>query len=83
MFDAMTVFYQTIFNSNASRIPSYSARRTHQFTRNTVRTNVRAIAISLLGVKLWNSLNISLVNITSRYMFKCHYVNILLSKYIM
>ena len=37
----------------------------------------------VLGVKLWNSLNGSLVSVTSKYIFKRHSVNIFVSKYIM
>ena len=64
-------------------IPLYSARRTHQFIRENVRINVRAMSIPVLGVKLWNSLNESLVNIMSKYTFKRHYINILIGKYTM
>ena len=63
------MFYQTIFNFN--------------FMREYVRINMRAMAIPVLGVKLWNSLNASLVSIMSKYIFKRHYVNILVNKYIM
>ena len=44
-------------------IPLYSTRRTHQFIRENVRINTRAMSIPVLGVKLWNSLNESLVSI--------------------
>ena len=64
-------------------IPLYSARRTHQFIRENVRINMRAMSIPVLGVKLWNSLNKSLVTIMSKYTFKRHYTNILIGKYIM
>ena len=64
-------------------IPLYSARRTHQFIRENVRINMRAMSIPVLGVKLWNSLNESLVTIMSKYTFKRHYTNILIGKYIM
>ena len=47
-------------------IPLYSARRTHQFIRENVRINMRAMSIPVPGVKLWNSLNESLVNIMSK-----------------
>ena len=57
-------------------IPLYSARRTHQFIRENFRINMRAM-------KLWNSLNESLVNIMSKYTFKRHYINILIGKYTM
>ena len=55
--------------------------RTRQFMRETVHTNIRAMSIPVLGGKLWNS-NTSLVSITSKYIFKHHYVHIVLSKYI-
>ena len=64
-------------------IPLYSARKTHQFIRENVRINVRAMSIPVLGVKLWNSLNESLINIMSKYTFKRHYINILIGKYTM
>ena len=47
-------------------IPLYSAGRTHQFMRENVRINTRAMSIPVLGVKLCNSLNASLVSITSK-----------------
>ena len=64
-------------------IPLYSARRTHQFIRENVHTYVTAMSIPVLGVKLWNSLNESLVHIMSKYTFKRHYINILIGKYTM
>ena len=64
-------------------IPLYSARRTHQFIREKVRINMRAMFIPVLGVKLWNSLNESLVSIMSKCTFKRHYINILVGKYTM
>ncbi|KAK2192589.1 hypothetical protein NP493_26g03050 [Ridgeia piscesae] len=64
-------------------IPLYSARRTHKFIRENVRINMTAITIPVLGVKLWNSLNESLVSIMSKYTFKRHYINILIGKYTM
>ena len=62
-------------------IPLYSARRTHQFMRVNVRINMRVISIPVFGVKVWNSLNASLASITSKYIFKRYYANILVSKY--
>ena len=50
--------------------------------RENLRTNMRAMSIPVFGVNLWNSLNISLISITSTYIFKYNYVNILLSKFI-
>ena len=64
-------------------IPLYSTRRTHQFIRENVRINTRAMSIPVLGVKLWNSLNESLVSIMSKYKFKRHYFNIIIGKYTM
>ena len=64
-------------------IPSYSTRRTYQFMTENVITNMRAVSIHVLGVTLWNSLNTLLVSITLKQIFKCHYINVLLSKYIM
>ena len=61
----------------------HSARKPHQFMRENVRIHIRAKSIRVLGVKLWNSLNASLVSVMSKYIFKCHYVNIFMSKYIM
>ena len=40
------------------------------------------MSIPVLGMKLWNSLNESLVTIMSKYTFKRHYTNILIGKYI-
>ena len=40
-------------------------------------------SITVLGVKLWNSLNESLVSIMSKYTFKRHYINILIGIYTM
>ena len=84
MFDA----YHNVLPNDLQRlfvksVPLYSARRTHQFMRENVRTNMRAMSIPVLGVKLWNSPNSSLVSITSKYIFKRHYVSILVNKYIM
>ena len=56
-------------------IPLYSARRTHHFTRENVRINMRAMSIPVIGLKLWNSLNESLVSIMTKYIFKRHYIN--------
>ena len=50
-------------------IPLYSA---HQFIRENVHINMRAMSVPVLGVKLWNSLNESLVSIMSKYTFKRH-----------
>ena len=44
---------QTLF---VKRTPLYSERRKHQFMQQNVRTNMRAVALPVLGVKLWNSL---------------------------
>ena len=63
-------------------IPLYSACRTRQLMRENVRINMRAMSIPVLGLKLWNSLNSSLVSIMSKYIFKRHYVSTLVSKYI-
>ena len=62
-------------------IPLYSTRRTHQFIRENVRINMRAIPV--LGVKLWNSLNESLVSIMSKCTFRRHDINIIVGKYTM
>ena len=84
MFDAyhnvLPYDFQQLFIKS---IPLYSARRTHQFIRENVRINMRAMSIPVLGVKLWNSLDESLVNIMSKYTFKRHYINILIGKYTM
>ena len=48
-------------NLFVKRTPLHSARRTHQFLREHVRTNIRAMSLPVLGVKLWNSLSTSLM----------------------
>ena len=62
--------------------PLYSVRRKNQFMQQNVRTNMRAMALPVLGVKLWNSLCTSLTCVISLYKFKRLYFNILLSKYV-
>lgn len=62
------------------RTPSYSTRRTNQFMRENVRTDMSAMFLPVFGVQLWNSLNTLFVSKTSRYKCKRHYVNILLHK---
>ena len=84
MFDA----YHNVLPYNLQQLlykstPLYSAGRTHQFIRENVRINMRAMFIPVLGVKLWNSLNESLVSKMSKYTFKHHYINILIDKYTM
>ena len=46
------------------------------FNRENVRINMRVM--SILGVKLWNSLNESLVSKMSKYTFKRHYIFLLI-----
>ena len=69
-------------NLFVKRTPLHSARRTHQFVRGNVRTNIRAMSLPVLGVKLWNSLSTSLTNVISLYTFRRVYTNTLLSNYI-
>ena len=84
MFDAChNVLPNDLQQLFVKSIPLYSALKTHQFMREDVRTNMRAMSKPVLGVTLWNSRNASLVSTTSIYIFKRHYVNILVSKYIM
>ena len=84
------LFMFTAYNNNlpinlqklfVKRMPLYSVSRTHQFMRENVRTNIRAMALPVLGVKLWNSISISLTSVRSLYTFKRLYVNTLLSNY--
>ena len=68
MFDA----YHNVLPNDLQQLfvrstPLYSARRTHQFMGANIRINMRAMSIPVLSVKLWNSLNASLVSITSIY----------------
>ena len=66
-----------------SKVYNHSLHTEHIKSRENVHTNMTAMSIRVFSVKFWNSLITSLVSITSKYIFKCHYVNILLSKYIM
>ena len=62
MFDAYhNVLPNDLQQLFVKSIPLYSARRTHQFMREYVRINMRAMSVPVLGVKLWNLLNASLV----------------------
>ena len=63
------------------RTPLHSTRSTHQFIREDVRINTRAMTLSIYGVKLWNSLPTSITSLTSCHVFKRLYVNKLLIKY--
>ena len=63
------------------RTPLHSTRSTHQFIREDVRINTRAMTLSIYGVKLWNSLPTSITSLTSCHVFKRLYVNKLLMKY--
>ena len=84
MFDAChNVLPNDLQQLFVKSIPLYSALKTHQLMRDDVRTNMRAMSKPVHAVKLWNSRSASLVSITSTYIFKRHYVNILVSKYIM
>ena len=47
--NVLTNDHQQLF---VKSMPSYSPRRTHQFMRENVRTNVRAMSIPVLDVKL-------------------------------
>ena len=69
-------------NLFVKRTPLHSARRTHQFLREHVRTNIRAMSLPVLGVKLWNSLSTSLTSVRSLYTFKRVFTNTLLSNYV-
>ena len=44
---------QTLFVKHS---PLYYIRRTHQFIRENVRTNIRVMALPVHGVKLWKTL---------------------------
>ena len=70
MFDAHhNVLLNHLQQLFVKSIPLYSARRTYQFVRGNVRIHMRAMSIPVLGVKLWNSLNASLLSIMSKDIF--------------
>ena len=68
-------------NLFVKRTPLHLTRSTHQFIREDVRINTRAMTLSIYDVKLWNSLPTSITNLTSCHVFKRLYVNKLLMKY--
>ena len=68
-------------NLFVKRTPLHSTRSTHQFIREDVRINMRAMTLSIYGVQLWNSLPTSITNLTSCHVFKRLCVNKLLMKY--
>ena len=69
-------------NLFVKRTPLHSAHRTHQCLREHLRTNIRAMSLPVIGVKLWNSLSTSLTSVRSLYTFKRVYTNTLLSNYV-
>ena len=69
------------YSVRSDPVMTFSSGLSSAFIRENVRINMRAMSIPVLGVKLWNSLNESLVSIMSKHKFRHHYINILIGKY--
>ena len=67
---------QKIFRIHESR---YSSRHKCKFKQIYVRTNFKSMCISVTGVKLWKSLDNSLISYTNVYHFKKRYIDRLLN----
>ena len=63
--------------------PRYSSRHKCKFKQIYVRTNLKGMCISATGVKLWNSLDNSLISCINVHHFKKCYTNRLLNSYVL
>ena len=61
----------------------YSSRHKCKFKQIYVRTNLKSMCISVTGVKLWNSLENSLISCINVHHFKKCYTNRLLNSYVL
>ena len=71
---------QNLFKIHESR---YSPRHKYKFKQIYVRTNFKIMCISVTGVKLWNSLDNSLICCINVHHFKKCYTNRLLNSYVL
>ena len=69
-----------LFRIHESR---YSSRHKCKFKQIYVRTNFKNVCISVTGVKLWNSLDNSLIRYKNVYLFKKRYTDKLLNSYVL
>ena len=71
---------QKLFRIHESR---YSSRHKCQFKQICVRTNLKNMCISVTGVKLWNTLDNSLISCKNVHHFKKCYTDRLLNSYVL
>ena len=71
---------QKLFKIHESQ---YSSRHKCKFKQIYVRTNLKSMCISVTGVKLWNSLDNSLISCINVHHFKKCYTNRLLNGYVL
>ena len=61
---------------------AYTTRQNCHFKHYYARTTLKGMCISIIGVKLWNSLDKSLKNCRNVHLFKKYYTNRLLKSYV-
>ena len=71
---------QKLFRIHESR---YSSRHKCKFKQIYACTNLKNMCISVTGVKLWNSLDNSLISCKNVYHFKKRYTDRLLNSYVL
>ena len=71
---------QQLFRIHESR---YSSRHKCKFKQIYVRTNLKSMCISVTGVKLWNTLDNSLISCEQFHHFKKCYTDRLLNSYVL
>ena len=71
---------QQLFRIHESR---YSSRHKCKFKQIHVRTNLKSMCISVTGVKLWNTLDNSLISCKNVHHFKKCYTDRLLNSYVL
>ena len=60
----------------------HATRSKLQLTRTCIPTNVRAMSLTVYGIKLWNSLSPDLKNVMSINVFKTKYIKMLICEYV-
>ena len=61
----------------------YSTRHKCKFIQNHARTSLKSMCISVKGVKLWNSLDSSLISCRNIHKFKKQYTDKILNSYVL
>ena len=59
----------------------YNTRQVGQFLVKRHRTSLKCMCISICGVKLWNSLEMSINNCKNEFLFKKEYKRMIFKKY--